>query len=127
MTGPRPARTAVAWMTAVGLLAISLNLRAAVSSIGPVIDDIRADLGFSAAAASLLTTIPVVAFGIFAFAVPGLSKRLGMHRLLGLVLVVLAAGILLRSVPGLALLFLGTCLVGAAIAVGNVVLSLIHI
>ena len=122
MTGPRPARTAAAWMTAVGLLAISLNLRAAVSSIGPVIDDIRADLGFSAAAASLLTTIPVVAFGIFAFAVPGLSKRLGMHRLLGLVLVVLATGILLRSMPGLALLFLGTCLVGAAIAVGNVVI-----
>ncbi len=122
MTGPRPAGTAAAWMTAVGLLAISLNLRAAVSSIGPVIDDIRADLGFSAAAASLLTTIPVIAFGIFAFAVPWLSKRLGLRRLLGLVLVVLAVGILLRSVPGLALLFLGTCLVGAAIAVGNVVI-----
>lgn len=122
MTGHKAAGIAAVLMTAAGLLAISLNLRAAVSSIGPVIDDIRADLGFSAAAASLLTTIPVVAFGVFAFAVPGLSKRLGMYRLLGLVLVVLAVGILLRSVPGLALLFFGTCLVGAAIAVGNVVI-----
>ncbi|WP_226829326.1 MULTISPECIES: MFS transporter [unclassified Brevibacterium] len=122
MTGPRTSGVAAAWITAAGLLAISLNLRAAVSSIGPVIGDIRADLGFSAAAASLLTTIPVVAFGIFAFAAPGLSQRLGMRRLLGLVLLVLAAGILLRSVPGLQMLFLGTCLVGAAIAVGNVVI-----
>lgn len=122
MSSSRKTGTVAAWITAVGLLAISLNLRAAVSSVGPVIGDIRADLGFSAATASLLTTIPVIAFGVFAFVTPWLSDRLGMYRLLGTVMAVLAAGLAVRSIPGFALLLIGTCLIGAAIAVGNVVI-----
>lgn len=106
----------------VGLLLIALNLRFGVASIGPVLTGIRSSLGLSATTASLLTTIPVFTFGAFAFVTPGLTRRIGMHRLLGVAMVVLAAGIVLRLHPSLAALFTGTVLVGAAIAVGNVVM-----
>lgn len=107
-------------LLAAGLILIALNLRIGVASIGPVLGDIQASLGLSATMASLLTTIPVFAFGVFAFLTPILMRRLGMHRLLGLIMAVLAVGILTRLHPSLTALFLGTVFVGAAIAIGNV-------
>lgn len=115
-------RTGSAILLGTGLILIGLNLRPAVASVGPVLTDIQDDLGFSATAASLLTTIPVFAFGAFAFLTPLLSRRLGTHRLLGILMLVLTAGILLRLHPSLTALFAGTVLLGAAIAVGNVLL-----
>ncbi|WP_241898180.1 MULTISPECIES: MFS transporter [unclassified Leucobacter] len=109
-------------LLAAGLILIGLNLRIGVASIGPVLGEIRDALGLSTTAAGLLTTIPVFAFGAFAFLTPGLTRRLGMHRLLGITMIVLAAGILLRLHPSLVGLFVGTVLVGAAIAVGNVLM-----
>jgi CP family cyanate transporter-like MFS transporter len=105
-----------------GLVAIALNLRIGVASVGPVLSSIRADLGLSATVASLLTTIPVVAFGAFAFLAPWLTSRLGMHQLLGLAMAALAVGIGLRREPSLTSLFTGTVIVGAAIALANVVM-----
>lgn len=105
-----------------GLLLIGLNLRIGVASVGPVLGDILDDLHLSATAASLLTTIPVFAFGAFAFLTPGLTRRFGMHRVLGIIMIVLAAGIALRLQPSLLALMGGTILVGAAIAIGNVLL-----
>ena len=118
----RPLGRAALLLLGVGLILIGLNLRIGVAAIGPVIGEIRASLGLSATVVSLLTTIPVFVFGAFAFLTPGLTRRLGMHRLLGIVLLVLAAGNLLRHEPSMTALFAGTVLVGIAIAVGNVVM-----
>ncbi|WP_220471745.1 CynX/NimT family MFS transporter [Tomitella gaofuii] len=115
-------RPAAAAVLGTGLILIGLNLRIGVAAVGPVLADIRASLGLSASVASLLTTIPVVAFGVFAFGTPGLSRRIGMHRLLGLTMLALAAGIVLRLHSSLAALFAGTILIGAAIAIGNVLM-----
>ncbi|MEU5719065.1 MFS transporter [Streptomyces sp. NPDC020403] len=109
-------------VTAVGLLAAAFNLRTGVASVGPVLSDIKADLGLSEVVVSLLTTIPVVAFGAFAFVTPALSRRLGLHRLLGATMLALAAGIALRLWPGLAGLFTGTVVIGASIAIANVIM-----
>ena len=117
----RPSGFATA-VLATGLLVIALNLRIGVASVGPVLSDIRAGLGLSPTVASLLTTIPVFAFGAFAFLTPGLTRRLGMHRLLGLTMFALAAGVVLRLEPGLTSLFAGTVVIGASIAVANVVM-----
>lgn len=105
-----------------GLILIGLNLRIGVASVGPVLGDILSDLHLSPTTASLLTTIPVFAFGAFAFLTPSLTRWFGMHRVLGIIMIVLAAGIALRLQPSLPALFGGTILVGAAIAVGNVLL-----
>lgn len=88
--------------------------------MGPLITNMQASLGVSSAVASLLTTIPVFAFGAFAFLTPRLTRALGLHRLLGITMLVLAFGIAIRLHPSLTALMLGTVCVGAAIAVGNV-------
>lgn len=105
-----------------GLLLAALNLRIGVASVGPVLTSIRTGLGLSAAAASLLTTIPVVAFGGFAFLVPSLTRRVGLHRLLGVALLALTVGLALRMQPSLASLYAGTVIAGSAIALANVVM-----
>src|SRR5699024_11142467 len=82
-----------------------------VPSVGPVLGDLLGDTGLSAAVGGLLTTISVFAFGAFAFLTPALTRRFGMHRVLGILMIVLAAGIGLRLQPSLLALFAGTVLV----------------
>ncbi|MHC9046047.1 CynX/NimT family MFS transporter [Microbacterium saperdae] len=114
----RTALTAIS--VAAGLLMIALNLRMGVASVGPVIPAIERELGIPSAVAGLLTTIPVFAFGAFAFLTPALTRWIGLHRLLALTMVVVAVGIGIRLLPSPVALFGGTVLVGAGIAVANV-------
>lgn len=118
----RPRKRSAMAILAIGLLLIGANLRIGVASVGPVLASVREDLGLSATTASLLTTIPVVAFGAFAFLAPALTRRIGMHRLMGLAMITLAAGMMVRLQPSLPSLFAGTVIVGAAIAVANVLM-----
>lgn len=109
-------------LLAVGLLLAALNLRVAVASVGPVLDDIEHGQPLSSTAAGVLTTIPVLCFGGFAFATPALIRRWGMHRLLGVTMLLLAAGVLVRLQPSTAALFSGTVVAGVSIAVANVLM-----
>lgn len=102
-----------------GLLVVAANLRPALTGVGPLLDRVRADLGLSAAAAGLLNTLPLLAFAVVSPLVPRLAARWGPERVLGVALVVLTLGIAVRWTP---FLFTGTVLIGAAIAVGNVLL-----
>jgi CP family cyanate transporter-like MFS transporter len=105
-----------------GLLMVAGNLRAGITTVGPVLDDIRGDLGLSAVTASVLVSLPLVAFALVSPVAPALGRRLGFERCLALALVVLIIGLVVRSLPGLPLLWVGTGLLGVAIAVLNVVL-----
>ncbi|MBO9626825.1 MAG: MFS transporter [Microbacterium sp.] len=119
---PSPRRGAVllGLYVGAGLLAIALNLRIGVASVGPVLVPIEEDLGVSSSVAGLLTTIPVFAFGAFAFLTPALTRRFGLHRLLAVTMAAVAVGIAVRMIPSPLALFGGTVLVGAGIAVANV-------
>ena len=64
----------------VGLVLLSLNLRPAAVSVGPVLDEVRDGLGMSAAAAGLLTSLPVIAFAGFGALAPAAARRIGPHR-----------------------------------------------
>jgi CP family cyanate transporter-like MFS transporter len=70
----------------------------------------------------LLTTLPVVCLGAFSPLAPRLAQRIGTERTLLGVLVLLALGTALRGLSSVPLLFIGTALAGACIAVGNVLL-----
>jgi MFS transporter, CP family, cyanate transporter len=109
-------------LLALSVVFVSANLRPALTSVAPLIGEIRDTVGLSNGAAGLLTTLPLLAFGVLSPAAPRLARRFGMERVLLASLLVLAAGILLRS-AGLAIaLFVGSAVLGAAIAVGNVLL-----
>jgi CP family cyanate transporter-like MFS transporter len=105
-----------------GFLLIAANLRAALTSVGPVVEDIRADLGLSGGEAGFLGTLPLLTFAVVSPQVPWLARRIGTDQTLWTALVLLAGGIVLRSVPVTGLLWVGTVLLGAAIAVGNVLM-----
>ncbi len=105
-----------------GIILLALNLRACITGVGPLIGALRGATGLSATLIGLLTTLPLLAFGAISPLAPRLARGLGIEVMLLVSLVGLAAGVLLRSLPALSLLFLGTALMGAAIAISNVLL-----
>ncbi|MGR6918677.1 CynX/NimT family MFS transporter [[Actinomadura] parvosata] len=114
----RSGRALLVW----GLLVVAANLRPSLTVVGPLLDRVQADLGLAPAVAGLLSTLPLLAFAAMSPVVPRLAARWRPERLLWWALVVLAIGIGVRWVPSAIGLFAGTVLIGAGIAVGNVLL-----
>ncbi|MCW2919204.1 MAG: transporter [Actinomycetia bacterium] len=102
------------------IVLVALNLRPAIAAVGPLLADIRADLDLSSATAGALTTLPVLCFGAFGLLAPALRRRFREEILLVASMVVLTAGLLVRTGPSPATLFCGTLVTGIAISVGNV-------
>jgi CP family cyanate transporter-like MFS transporter len=115
-----PDRTARIGFAFIGVLLIAVNLRVSFVSVGPVLVNISSDLELSSAAAGFLTGLPLIAFALFSPVAPGFATRLGLDRALWMSLLILAAGIVLRSLPLPAFLWVGTALIGLAIAFLNV-------
>lgn len=109
-------------MLVIGILAIAANLRAPFTSLAPLLNMIRDSFSLSAAAAGMLTTLPLLVFAAVSPCVPLAGRRYGLERSLIAAMAILGAGIVLRSFAGLWGLYLGTALIGAGIAVGNVLL-----
>lgn len=106
----------------VGFLLIAANLRPALTSVGPVLEMIRQDIGLTAGEAGFIGTLPLLTFAAVSPQVPRLARRFGTDRMLWVAMLALTAGIVLRSLPVTGLLWVGTVLLGAAIAVGNVLI-----
>lgn len=107
----------------VAIVLLAANLRPAITSVAPLIERIRADAGVSNGVAGLLTALPLLAFAALSPLAPRLARHFGAERVLIGSMLVLCAGILLRSSgTGAATLFAGTAVLGAAIAAGNVLL-----
>lgn len=105
------------------LVLITINLRLALGSVSPVLDDIRDTLGLSSSTAGLLTTAPVLCFGLAAPLAPRLARRFGQEALLLFALAGVVAGLLLRvAAESVVFLFGGTLLLGVTIAVANVLM-----
>ncbi len=102
-----------------------LNLRTIFASLPPLLHDVRADLGLSAGVAGLLTTGPVICFGALASLAPELARRAGIERLLAATALFAAAGAGMRGVGGIAGLFAGTLLAGAAVAIAQTLVPIL--
>jgi CP family cyanate transporter-like MFS transporter len=120
--GPPAGRGVPSGLLLAGILLVAANLRASLTAIGPLLSPISQRFGLSGTEAGLLTTLPLLAFAACSPLAPRVSRRLGPERTLLWALLVLAAGIVLRSLPRAAALFGGTLVLGAAIAVANVLL-----
>ncbi|MFD5326131.1 MFS transporter [Streptomyces sp. NPDC127092] len=106
----------------VGIVLASLNMRAALASVSPLVSELAETYGLSSAASSLVTSVPVLFLGLGALVAPWLGRRLGAERVLFAALLLLGAGILVRVLPSAAALYVGGVLVGTAIALLNVLM-----
>lgn len=105
-----------------GIIFLAMNLRAPITSVGPVVDLIRDSLNISNTMAGVLTTIPLIAFGLLSPFAPRLARRFGMELTLFFVLITLTMGLILRPLGGMPSLYIGTLLIGAGIAIANVLM-----
>jgi MFS transporter, CP family, cyanate transporter len=118
----RPRASQTVPLLVAGVLLLAVNLRAAITSLPPIFPELESALHVSASTLAVLAAVPVLCFGVFSGAGAPLSRRFGEERVLGLALGLLAVGLLLRSLSPIVLLFPGTIVAGAAIALMNVLL-----
>lgn len=112
-------------LLAVAVILTALNLRPAVTSVAPLLGEMRAEFGVSATWAGVLTTLPALCFAAAGLAAPRLSARIGLGRTVSLSLMIIAAGLVIRAVGG-ATVVLGASLVACAgIALVNVLIPVV--
>ncbi len=94
------------------LVLIGINMRPLLTSIGPLLPEIRAASGMSYTLAALLTALPVIAMGVLALAAGSVDRYVGQNRSIALSLLIIAAGALLREIAPNSGLLLTSALAG---------------
>ncbi|TWH67797.1 CP family cyanate transporter-like MFS transporter [Micromonospora olivasterospora] len=128
MAGATPAAAPVrgGLLVLVGMLLVALNLRAAVTSLGALLDEVRTGLALSGTVAGFVTTLPTIAFAGLGALTPWLVRRFAPARVLVVAMLALAAGQALRVATDSAAVFLITsALALAGIAVANILLPML--
>lgn len=101
----------------IALLLVALNLRPALASLGPVVEQVRASLQLSYGAVGLLSSLPIICMGLFAPLAGPLSTRFGIRTtILGTTLLI-GGATLLRAHATLFSQLSSALLLGAGIAV----------
>lgn len=109
-------RGRAATLLTVAIVLAAVNLRPAITSVGPVLDEVARSLGGSGTWAGLLTTIPVGCFAIAGPVAPALTRRTGTTAVIGIALAVLGCGLVLRVLGGRSVMLGGTLLAAVGIA-----------
>lgn len=104
------------------ILIVTLNLRGAITCVGPLLETIQTQLGLSGSAAGLLASLPLFAFGFVSPYAAVLARRIGIEQAIFVSLLLLLSGLALRYVQNIFCLYFGTALIGSGIAISNVLL-----
>jgi CP family cyanate transporter-like MFS transporter len=134
---PEPRRTVVAdgmvtpgrsagVVILVALVLAAFNLRPAVTSVGPVLEEIRTSLGMGGVVAGLLTALPAACFVAFGSLAPRMVARTFPSRLVWIGLAAVTVGLALRPfMPGTATFVLFSCLALGGIGVANIMMPVV--
>ncbi|MFJ8754637.1 CynX/NimT family MFS transporter [Streptomyces sp. NPDC102441] len=121
--GPSP------WMlriVTVGLVLAALNLRPAITSLGPLLEEVRDSLHMSGSVAGVLTSVPPLCFALFGFMAPRLARRFGTGAVVCAGMAAITAGLLLRPfVGGTAGFLAASALALMGIALSNVLMPVV--
>lgn len=115
----------------IAVLLIAANLRAPISSVGPVLGLVGEDLSLNSTWLGVLAGVPLLSFAVFSPFAHTLGQKLGIERAILVALVVTLSGVIMRpwsgpltTFPSLNL-WIGTALIGAGVAVANVLLPVV--
>ena len=110
------------WGVILAIVFIASTLRAPLTSVGPVVDEIKQVMEINNSVAGILTTIPLIIFAIVSPFVSKVTARLTMSRTILYSTMLLIVALYLRIAGDFTLFLIGTVILGIAIAFGNVVL-----
>ncbi|MGI2243727.1 CynX/NimT family MFS transporter [Staphylococcus cohnii] len=110
------------WGVILAIVFIASTLRAPLTSVGPVVDEIKHVMEINNSVAGILTTIPLIIFAIVSPLVSRVTSRITMSRTILYSTILLIIGLYLRVAGDFSLFIKGTLVLGIAIAFGNVVL-----
>lgn len=107
----------------IALCLVGTMMRPAITAVGPLIERMNADTGIPLALLGALSTIVLIMWAVISPFAHGVGRRLGLGGAVLAALGLLGVGTAIRSLPGsTAWLWIGTALIGVALAVGNVLL-----
>jgi CP family cyanate transporter-like MFS transporter len=110
------------WLLA-GIVLSAFNLRTAVTSLTPLLQDISQTFGFGPTLIGVFGMLPTAAFAAFGVLTPGIAHRVGLERTALLAMLLAAVGLLLRAGAGSTWALLAASVVAlAGMGIGNVVL-----
>lgn len=111
------------WWPLVALLALAFNLRPVAVAVGPVLEEISADIRLTGTTAGLLTSLPTICFASFGALAPTIARKVGDHLAIALALGVLILGQVGRLLAPSPVPFLLTSMVAlAGMALANVLM-----
>jgi MFS transporter, CP family, cyanate transporter len=113
------------WALLLAVVLLGVNLRMTIAGLPPLLPEIRRDLGLSATAGGLLTTIPVLCFGILALIGPRVARAAPIEWLLVGCMAMVAVAAAVRGVDGVLAVFAGSLLIGIAIGLGQTLLPIL--
>jgi CP family cyanate transporter-like MFS transporter len=94
-----------------GILVVALSLRTAVTAISPIIAEIREDIPLSSVAIGIIGALPPVFFALSGFIGPWAARRFGLEGAIGVSIVVMVVGHLVRAWSGsFVMLLIGSAL-----------------
>lgn len=106
-------------------LLFASGLRAPITGVPPLVGAIGEDLALSSVGQGLLTSIPVLCFGVLTPLASSMLRRTGLNTGGACALALVVLGSVVRSSGGTALLFVGTALIGVGITIGNLVAPMV--
>ena len=115
-------KTTLSWTLIFAMAALAFSMRAAMSSVGPLISLMKSDLQLSSTIAGFLTTIPLITFALTSPFAAQWGTKTDLRVLLVACTLVNAIGVAVRSLCGVAGLFIGTILIGLATGTLNVII-----
>ncbi len=104
------------------LVLIGLNMRPLLTSVGPLLPQLRQASGMSFSVAALLTALPVVTMGGLALAGSWLHQHVSERRSVAISLLLIAVGALMREFYPQSALLLSSALLGG-VGIGIILVS----
>lgn len=104
-----------------GIFLLGACMRTPITSIPSMLNSIADGIGVKSTSLGILTTLPLICFGLISPFVPKISAKLGNEVTIALTMILLTAGSYLR-IFNISSLFIGTLLVGVALTFINVLL-----